>query len=118
MKCPLEVQWDLSPENTDGEGEAFWTKAYRNLKLASKKVARRHDSNRKPRQYNVGDTVMYRLNLVSSKARNISAKLLLRWSKPVNVARIERPNVVLLANPDTEIIVRRARVSQLKPYVK
>jgi hypothetical protein len=23
-----------------------------------------------------------------------------------------------LANPDTEIIVRRARVSQLKPYVK
>jgi hypothetical protein len=98
--------------------QAFWTQACRNLKLASKKVARRYDSNRKSHQCNVGDIVMYRLNLVSSKARNISAKLLLRWSKPVIVARIVRPNVVLLANPDTGVIVRRAYVSQLKPYVK
>jgi hypothetical protein len=109
------------PEDIDGEGEAnqaFRTRAYRNLKLASKKVSRRYESNRKPHEYNVGDTVMYRLNLVSSKARNISAKLLLRWSKPVIVARIVRPNVVLLANPDTGVLVRRAHVSQLKPYVK
>jgi hypothetical protein len=120
MKGPLEVQWDLSPENIDGKGEAnqaFWTQAYRNLKLASKKVARRYDSNRKPHQYNVGDTVMYHLNLVSYKAHNISAKLLLRWSKSVIVARIVRPNV-LLANPDMGVILRQAHVSQLKSYVK
>ena len=61
--------------------------------------------------------VVYRKNLVSSKAQGISAKLLLRWSKPMVVAKILRPNVVLLANPETGVLVRRAHVSQLKAYV-
>ena len=61
--------------------------------------------------------VVYRKNLVSSEAQGISAKLLLRWSKPMVVAKFLRPNVVLLANPETGVIVRRAHVSQLKAYV-
>lgn len=77
------------------------------------KVALRYDADRRPRWYQVGDTVVYRMNLASSKAHNISAKLLLRWSKPVVIAKILRPNVVLLANPDTGVIGRRAHVSQL-----
>jgi len=32
-------------------------------------------------------------------------------------AKIVRPNVVLLANPETGVIVRRAHVSQLKTFV-
>jgi hypothetical protein len=35
---PLEVRWDLSPEQIGNYGDAnqsFWTQAYRNLKLAS-----------------------------------------------------------------------------------
>ena len=83
---------------------------------AKKKVAQRY-ANRKPHQYLAGDTVVYRLNLVSSKALNVSAKLSLRWSKPVVIARFVRPNVALLANPDTGVIVSRAHVNQLKPYV-
>jgi hypothetical protein len=121
MKCPLDVRWNLSLENADDTGkanQAFWTQAHRNLKLACKRVARKYNRDRKPHQYQVGDTVMYRLNLVSSKGRNISAKLLLRWSRPVVVARIVRPNVVLLANPDMGVVVRQAHVSQLKPYIK
>jgi hypothetical protein len=121
MKCPLDMRWNLSLENADDTGkanQAFWTQAHRNLKLACKRVARKYNTGRKPHPYHVGDTVMYRLNLVSSKGRNISAKLLLCWSRPVVVARIVRPNVVLLANPDTGVVVRRAHVSQLKPYVK
>jgi hypothetical protein len=121
MKCPLDMRWNLSLENADDTGkanQAFWTQALRNLKLACRRVARRYNRDRKPHQYQVGDTVMYRLNLVSSKGRNISAKLPLRWSRPVVVARIVRPNVVLLADPDTGVVVRRAHVSQLKPYVK
>jgi hypothetical protein len=58
------------------------------------------------------------LNLTSSKAQNISAKLLLKWSKPVVIARIVRPNVILWANPDTGVIIIRAHVSQLKPFVR
>jgi hypothetical protein len=42
-----------------------------------KKVAQRYNNNAKPHPYLVGDTVVYRLNLVSSKALNVSAKLLL-----------------------------------------
>jgi len=53
----------------------------------------------KPHQYQVSDMVVYRLNLVSSKAQNVTAKLMLRWSKPTVIAKIVRPNVVLLANP-------------------
>jgi hypothetical protein len=119
MKTPLEVRWDLSPENNGNGGDpdqSFWTRAYYNLKLANKRVAERYKSDRKPHQYRVGDTVVYRLNLTSAKAQNISAKLLLRWSKPVVIAKIVGPNVVLLANPDTGVIIRKAHVSQLKKY--
>ena len=33
------------------------------------------------------------------------------------VAKILRPNMVLLANPETGVIVRRAHVSQLEAYI-
>lgn len=92
----------------------FWTRAYANLIEARNKVARRYNTGHKPHSYRVGDTVLYRVNVVSSKAQNISAKLSLRWSKPV-AAKIVKPNVVLLANPDTGVIIRRAYVTQLKP---
>ena len=51
------------------------------------------------------------------KSSNISAKLKLRWSKPMVITKIVRPNVVLLAHPDTGVIIRRVHVSQLKKYV-
>jgi len=84
---------------------------------ARKKFARRHDINRKPYQFQIGDTVVYRMNLASSKAQNISAKLLSRWSKPIVIAKIVRTNVVLLANAETGVIVRRAHVNHLKVFV-
>jgi transposase InsO family protein len=50
MKSPLDVSWDLSPENVDGgeDTNQFWTDAYRNLQLARKRVARRYNRNHKP----------------------------------------------------------------------
>jgi len=50
---------------------------------------------RKPYKYKVDNTVLYRMRLVRSKANNISTKFLLRWSKPVVMGKIVRPNVVL-----------------------
>jgi len=61
---------------------------------------------------------MYKKNLVSSKVQNISGKLLLRWSEPLVTAKIVNTNNMLLANPVTGVIVRKAHVSQLKAYVK
>jgi len=81
LRCPLSVRWDLCPEGTDGTGEvnqSFWTQAYENLKRTRSKVAQSNDANRKPHHYSVGDTVVYRLHVVSSKAQNISVKLAMR----------------------------------------
>ena len=119
IKSPLETRWDLSPADDSvksGTGQSFWTQAYHHLKSARNKVALRYNRDRKEHNFKVGDTVMYRKHLVSSKAQNISSKLLLRWSEPLVIARIVNSNNVLLANPNTGVIVRKAHVSQLKEY--
>ena len=121
LKCPLGVRWDLTPVNNDnsnGTNQSFCTEAYRNLQVSRKRVAQRYNHGRKPHRYCVGDLVRYRLKLSSSKVQNVTAMLLLRWSASVVTAKIIRQNVVLLANPDTGEINRRAHVSQLKPCVK
>jgi len=116
LKCPLGVQWDLSPvsDGNNNNTNKFWTQAYRNLLAVRKRVAQRFNANRKPHQYKVGDLVRYQLKLSSSKSQEISAKLLLRWSVPVTIAKMVIPNVVLLANPDTGVIIRSSHSSQLK----
>jgi hypothetical protein len=121
LKCPLLTRWDLSSMSNNDSAvadQSFWAQTYANLKQARDKVARRYNARRDPHSYRVGDMVVYRMNLAISKAQVISAKLLLRWSKPVVVVKIVRPNVDLLANPETGVIIRRAHISQLKPYVR
>jgi hypothetical protein len=90
-----------------------WSQAFENIKQAREPVARRYDEKQKEHTYAVGDSVLYRKNVISSKALNISAKLMNRWSEPLIIAKFTMPNVVLLANPDTGVIIRRADVSQL-----
>jgi len=104
-------QWSYGADASE-----VWKTAYENLIRAQRRVAHRYNSKREPHQYKVGNTVLYRLNLVSSKAQKVSAKLLLKWSRPMTIAKFVRPNVVLLANPETGVIVRRAHVSQLKAF--
>jgi hypothetical protein len=122
LGCPLGVQWKLAPEiigeGSDEKTRLFWTRAYANLQRARRAVARRFNKDRKPHSFQVGDTVRYRLKLKSDKANRTSAKLLLRWSEPLVISEVVRPNVVLLANPDTGVVVRRAHVTQLKPSTK
>jgi hypothetical protein len=60
----------------------------------------------------LGDTVIYRLDAARSKAHDV------RWSEPVTIAKFVRPKVMLLANPETGVIVRKAHVSQIKAYVE
>ena len=81
MKCPLLTRWDLSSVNELGTAEdrqSFWAQAYANLKAARAKVARRYDAYRKTHNFKQGDLVMFKKNLVSSKANNVTSKLLMR----------------------------------------
>jgi hypothetical protein len=117
MRCPLGVRWDLSPVNSgqvNSTDRCFWSQTYHNLKLASRKVSQRYKQDHKPHRFRVGDTVRYRLKLFSSKAWDVSAKFLLRCSEPIVIVKAVPPNVVLLTNPDTGVITRRAHDSQLK----
>jgi len=101
-----------------GEDQALWTRACENLKAARRRVAPRFNERRSPHQFNVGDTVMFKRNLLSSKAHHITAKLSPRWSEPLVISKIVNQSNVLLANPNTGVVVREAHVSQLKRYFK
>jgi hypothetical protein len=119
LMSPLDVVWDLTDKEmatSAGDNQIFWEQALQNLKKARNKVARRYDANRLPSTHQVGDMVMYKLRLGSSKVAQRSAKIQLKWSKPAIIARMVRPNVALLANPETGVVIRRAHVGQLKPY--
>jgi hypothetical protein len=81
-------------------------------------VARRYNVGCKPHEYRVGDTICYRLTLVRDKVTNFPAKMLMRWSRHVEVPRVVGPNLVLFANPETGVIIRRAHVSHLKTCMR
>ena len=120
IKSPLLSRWDLSSDGVNVQGltnQSFWADAYSNLRAARAQVASRYNANRTPHKYKVGDLVMYRKNLVNSKAQNVSSKFLMWWSNPLVLAKFVATNTVLLANPDIGVIIRRAHVSQLKPCV-
>jgi len=119
VKSPLTSRWDftaLGGDGNDSENQSFWAQAYQNLKSAHNTVAQRYNMNRRRHRFKIWDAVMYREQPVSSKARNISGKLLLRWSQPVVISRIVNDNNVVLTNPVTGETVRKAHVSQLKRY--
>jgi hypothetical protein len=117
----FDSRWDLPSLEVDvksGEDQALWTRACENLKAVRRRVARRFNERRSPHQYNVGGTVMFKRNLLSNKAQNITAKLSLRWSEPLVISKVVNQNNVLLANPNTGVVVRKAHVNQLKRYFK
>ena len=111
-------QHSTTSDGNNNSTNHFCTQAYCNFLAARKIVAQSFNENRKPHQYKVGDLVRYQLKLSCSKCLEISAKLPLIWSVPATIAKIVRPNLVLLANPDTGVIIRRAHVSQLKSCLK
>jgi len=85
---------------------------------ARERVAWRYNAPRKDNYFKVGDMVVHKLHVLSSKRKRISSKMKPRCSGPVTIASFLRPNDVQLANPVTCIIVRKAHVSQLKLYFR
>ena len=105
-----------TPASCPLERTKFWTEAIRNLGMAKNRVAKRFNVGRKEAQYEVGGTVLCQRKVLSSKGKGISQKLELKWSVPLVIVRFLKPNVVQLAMPESGVIVRKAHVSQLKPY--
>ena len=121
LVTPLEGVWDLTEKNVfqDVEKEkGFWIEAIRNLRKTKDQVARRYNAMRKATLFKEGDVVVYRVKVLSSKGKGISAKLELMWSKPMVIVKFLKPNVVVLANVETGVVVRKTHVSQIKKYHK
>ena len=81
LATPLESMWDLTEAISQDlkEGKDFWAEAIRNLRKARDQVARRYDAVRKATPFKVGDVVAYRVKVLSSKGKGVSAKLELKW---------------------------------------
>jgi transposase InsO family protein len=119
LNHPLGLKWNLGElelNNDPKEMEEFWESALSNLRKARDRVARRYNAGRRQADFRVGELVLLRLHPLSSKSNQRSAKLEYRWSEPLKVARFVSPVTVLLANPDTGVIIRKAHVSQLKRH--
>ena len=119
LAMPLESACDLTQMNVSQDlkkGEEFWAEEIRNLRRARDQVDRRYKAGRKATPFKVGDVVFYQVKVLSSKGKGVSAKLGLKWSKPMVIAKYLKPNVVQLANAETGVVVRKARVCQLKEY--
>jgi hypothetical protein len=119
LATPLESVWDLTEANASQDlkkGKLFWAEAIRSLRKARDRVAHRYNATRKATPFKVGDVVVYRVKVLSSKRKGVSAKLELKWSKPMVIAKFLKPNVVQLANAETGVVVRKAHVCQLKGY--
>jgi hypothetical protein len=94
IRSPLEINWELCPTDLENEPDAidkFWEKALCNLR-----AARRFNINRVPHVFKCSDMVVYKLNLISSKVKHSSAKMLMKWSQPVVIAKFLAANVVHL----------------------
>jgi len=109
---------EVNSASDEEERTKFWTQAIRNLNVSRDRVARRFNVGRQEGKFKVGDTVVYQRNVLSTKGKGVSQKLELKWSKPVVIVKVLGPNTVLLAVPETGVIIRKAHVSQLKRYYK
>jgi len=105
--------WDLAEVNASKDLEeenGFWAEGIWNLRKARDQVARRYNAARKATIFRVGDVVVYRIKVLSSKGKGAWEQLELNRSKPM-------VNHQILHNHPTLILVwcfLKAQVSQQK----
>jgi hypothetical protein len=107
---------ELDLQRESQESHKFWKEAVSQLKKARDRVANRYNEGRGLVQYMEGDLVMCRKHTLSSKAKQITAKLANKSSAPLTIAKFVTLVTVVLANPKTGVVVRKAHVSHLKRY--
>jgi hypothetical protein len=114
MNHPLGLKWklhELELGKDNQEMKDFWEAALANLCRAQAKVEQHYNVGRRQAEFCVGDRVMVRLHPLSSKVQQRSSKLDFKWSAPLTVTKYVSPVTVLLANPDTGVVIRKAYVS-------
>lgn len=120
IRHPLELEWNLDellpPDINRQELEQRWKIAIENMKRARQNRQDQYNIGRKPNPFKIGDWVVFRENRLSKAGDKVTAKLLPLWSKPCIIEAFTSPVSVRLVNPSTGKMIRRAHITQLKPY--
>jgi hypothetical protein len=119
LNHPLGIKWKLFELELDKNAksmEEFWETALSNMRKARAKIADQYNAGRRREEFHVGNLVLVRLHQLRSKLQQRSAKLDHKWSVPLTITRFVSPVMVLLANSDTGVIIRKEHVSQLKRH--
>jgi transposase InsO family protein len=70
LTTPLENVWELEEINgsvNEREREKFWGQAIWNLRIAQDRVTRKYNEARRDPRFRIGDTVVYRRHVLSSR---------------------------------------------------
>jgi hypothetical protein len=113
----LGLKWKLCEMKIDKYTKSiqeFWQTALSNLRKTRGILAERHNQGRRQVDVRAGDLIQVRLHSLCSRSLQSSAKLDYVWSVPLKIVRFISPVTVLLANPETGVIVRKAHVFQEK----
>jgi hypothetical protein len=94
--------------------EEYWETSLRNLRKARARFAGHYNAVRRQAEFRVGDLVPLSLHPLSSRSHQRSAKLDWKWSSPPKIGKFMSPVTILLANPDTGVIISKAHISQVK----
>lgn len=120
LNHPLANVWQLGPEmwqvDPPGVTNAKWETALKNLKESRAQVAKRYNLNRPDCPFKEGQLVLCRLFPLSSAVKKQSAKLMLKWTKPLCIAKFTSGVTVDLSDPETGVHVRKAHITHLKAY--
>lgn len=118
---PLKLIWKIDDVllgnfNNSIDTRKRWEIIFRNLRNARIKLAKQYNKNRVPNFFKKGDMVCFRQNVISKKADKVTQKLAYRWSEPVLIDRWLTKVTARLVDPKTKKVIRKAHISQLKPY--
>lgn len=116
---PLYNVWkieDLLPNPSSADIGEVWAAARQNLRRTHEKKRRRYNQGRVPNPFQVGELVFCRTHPLSSAVEKRAAKLCYRWSGPHRISKFLSPVSVSLVDPNSGTFIRRAHISQLKPF--
>jgi hypothetical protein len=60
----------------------------------------------------VVDVLVDQINVLSLKEKSVAAKLELKWSKTMAIAKFMKPKVVQIANANSGVMGKKAHLSQ------
>ncbi len=107
----------IDVNRSDEEIKASFNDAFKNLKLASKRTEiRRKQDDKDKHPFTEFSRVLLKTHPISSKAKQVAAKLQFKWQGVFRILYFVTPVSVILQKEDDFKDIRKAHIAQLKLY--